>query len=200
MKYFPNIVRSEGDPRVLRSGPSSMGASDKLARGLGWFSIGLGLVEIFAARRVTRALGIEGKEPLVRAFGAREIGAGIISLSVDKHVGLWSRVAGDGLDIVTLLAAMRPDNRKRDNVGIALALVLGVTLLDIIGAQGASARHARRDRGDLPDYRDRTGFPRGVPAARAIAHDDAKAKSDGNARGVPNPTRVAGSQAAQALN
>jgi hypothetical protein len=197
MKYFRNIVRSEGDPRILRSGPSSMGTSDKLARGLGWFSIGLGIVELFAAHRVTRALGIEGKEPLVRAFGAREIGAGIMSLSVDKHVGLWSRVAGDGLDIVTLLAAMRPGNRKRDNVGIALALVLGVTLLDILGTQGASARHARRARPDLPDYRDRTGFPRGVQAARGIAAGhEAKAKSHGNSKGVPsNPARTAGAQA-----
>ena len=43
-----------------------------LSRGLGWFSIALGLTELFGARRLTKALGMEGQEGLVRAFGARE--------------------------------------------------------------------------------------------------------------------------------
>src|SRR3954452_9228503 len=107
MRYISNIVRSEGDPKVLHSGPSLLSGADRLARSLGWFSIGLGLAELFAAERVTRALGMEGKETLVRAYGARELGHGIISLSPDKGVGLWSRVAGDGLDIATLMQAMR---------------------------------------------------------------------------------------------
>ncbi|MBK3802083.1 hypothetical protein GAY33_23190 [Azospirillum brasilense] len=165
-----NIARSKGDPKVLHSGPSSLGASDRLARALGWYSIGLGLTELFAAKRITRALGMEGKEALVRAYGVRELGHGIVSLSPDKHLGLWSRVAGDGLDIATLMTAMRHDNPKRDNVGIALAAVLGVTLLDIIGAQGVTARHRRPH--DRPrSYRDRTGFPQGVQAARGAARD-----------------------------
>jgi hypothetical protein len=46
---------------------------------------------------------MEGKEGLVRAYSAREIGAGILSLSVDKRAGLWIRFDGDALDIVTLL-------------------------------------------------------------------------------------------------
>ena len=41
---------------------------------------------------------MEGHETLVRAFGAREIVSGIMSLSVDKNAGLWARVGGDGLD------------------------------------------------------------------------------------------------------
>ena len=113
---------------------------------------------------------MEGKEALVRAYGVRELGHGIVSLSPDKHLGLWSRVAGDGLDIATLMTAMRHDNPKRDNVGIALAAVLGVTLLDIIGAQGVTARHSR-PRGRPRSYRDRTGFPQGVQAARGAAKD-----------------------------
>jgi hypothetical protein len=168
MNYISNIARSEGDPKVLRSGPSSLGASDRLARALGWFSIGLGLAELIAPGRITRALGMEGHETLVRAYGAREIGHGIVSLSPDKHLGLWSRVAGDGLDIATLMRAMRPDNPNRDKVGMALAMVLGVTLLDIIGAQSVTARHSR-NRGRRRSYRDRTGFPQGVQAARGAA-------------------------------
>jgi len=148
--------------------PYAPGAS--VAHFLGWFSIGLGLTELIAAERITRALGMEGKEALVRAFGVRELGHGIVSLSPDKHLGLWSRVAGDGLDIATLMTAMRHDNPKRDNVGIALAAVLGVTLLDIIGAQGVTARHSR-PRGRPRSYRNRTGFPQGVQSARGAAKD-----------------------------
>src|SRR5690242_5119086 len=132
--YLSNIARSEGDPKVLQSGPSSLGTADRMAKALGWFSIGLGLTELVAAERLTRALGMEGKEALVRAYGVRELAHGLLSLSPDKHLGLWSRVAGDGLDIATLLSAMRQDNPKRDNVGLALAAVLGVTLLDAVAA------------------------------------------------------------------
>lgn len=168
--YISNIARSKGDPKVVHSGPSSLGGVDRLAKALGWFSIGLGLTELVAAERITRALGMEGKEALVRAYGIRELGHGIVSLSPDKHLGLWSRVAGDGLDIATLMTAMRHDNPKRDNAKIALAAVLGVTLLDIIGAQGVTARHSRPRRRPR-SYRNRTGFPQGVQAARGAARD-----------------------------
>jgi hypothetical protein len=170
MTYLSNIARSEGYPKVLSAGPSSLATADKLAKALGWFSIGLGLTELLGARRLTRALGMEGHETLVRAYGAREIGSGIMALSTEKRTGLWSRVAGDGLDIATLMTAMRPDNPKRDNVGIALAMVVGVTLLDIAAAQAFSVRHSR-GRGRPRSYRDRTGFPQGVQAARGAARD-----------------------------
>ena len=165
-----NITRSAGDPKVLRSGPSSRGVPDSLAKGLGWFSIALGLTELFAPRRITRPLGMEGKEALVRVYGAREIGSGILSLSVDKNLGLWSRVAGDGLDIATVMTALRPDNPKRDNVVIALALLLGITAIDLIDAQASTARHSRGV-GRKRSYRDRSGFPLGVQASRGAARD-----------------------------
>ena len=44
-----------------------------MARGLGWFSIGLGLAEVLAPRALTRGLGMEGNEQLVQAYGLREI-------------------------------------------------------------------------------------------------------------------------------
>jgi len=167
---LPNIARSEGDPKVLRSGPSSRGIPDSIAKGLGWFSLGLGLTELLAPMRITRTLGMEGKEALVRAYGAREIGSGILSLSIDKKLGLWSRVAGDGLDIATVMTALRPNNPKRDNVVVALALLLGITAIDLIDAQATTMRHSR-GLGRRRSYRDRTGFPRGVQASRGAARD-----------------------------
>src|SRR5687767_15902361 len=102
--------------------------TDALARGLGVFSIALGLVEIFAARTLTRALGQRGNEPLVQAYGLREIVTGIgILASRDPTPWIWGRVAGDGLDIATLLGGLDEHNPKRANVGIALAAVAGAT-------------------------------------------------------------------------
>jgi len=118
---FADITRSPGDPKLLQSGPNALGVSDRLATNLGWFSIALGLGELFAAERLTRALGMEGKETLVRAYGIRELFAGIMSLSPDKKVGIWSRVGGDALDLATLMTAFRDDNPKKHNVGLAIA-------------------------------------------------------------------------------
>jgi hypothetical protein len=170
MNYLSNITRTEGDPKVLQSGPSSLGAADRLSRALGWFSLVLGLTELLAPRRITGALGMEGNERLVRAYGAREIGSGILSLSVDKDVGLWSRVAGDGLDLATLLTALRPDNPKRGNVGLAVMMIVGIAAVDLLGAKAVTARHSRHG-GSKRQYRDRSGFPQGVEKAHGAARD-----------------------------
>jgi len=162
-----NVARSKNDPRVLKSGRSSLAGADQLARALGWFSIGLGLSQLLAAPRYTRALGVKGKEAVVRACGAREIAHGVLSLSTERRAGLRSRVGGDALDIAILGAAMR-DNPKRGNVAIALALVLGITVLDVVGAQRVTARHRRRSE-QIRDYRDRSGFPQGIERARGAA-------------------------------
>ncbi|TXR49445.1 hypothetical protein [Phyllobacterium endophyticum] len=168
MSLLTNITRSEGDPKVLQSGPSSLSASDRLARNLGWFSIGLGLAEIVAAEKITSALGMRGKENLVRAYGVREITSGFMTLSVDKQAGLASRIAGDFLDIATLATGMRPDNYKRENAAVALAMVAGITLLDIIATGAITARHTSL-RGQGRSYADRSGFPRGVETSRGAA-------------------------------
>jgi hypothetical protein len=182
--YFSNLIRPEDYPKVVRSGPSSLAAADRLARTLGWFSIGLGFIEFLAPRSITRSLGIDGREALVRAYGAREIGAGVLALSVDKHAGLWSRVAGDGLDVLTLLGALRSNNPKRGNVGIALAMVLGVTALDLLAAQATGMRHQRRGPARRL-YGERTGFPKGIEAVRAGAQAQAAASRPLRERSIP---------------
>jgi hypothetical protein len=163
-----DITRSPGDPKVEATGPSSLAFPDRLARGLGWFSIGLGVVELVAARRMARAFGLEGFEWLIRTYGVREIAGGVACLSVNPSAGVASRIAGDGVDIVTLLGAMRHDDGRRDNVQLALLAVIGITVLDVICHQGLSARHGR-PAGPGRDYRDRSGFPQGLAGARGAA-------------------------------
>src|SRR5215510_3008780 len=50
----------------------------KIARGLGWLSIGLGVAELVAPRRLAKLIGVRGNyNGLLRAIGAREIASGI---------------------------------------------------------------------------------------------------------------------------
>jgi len=176
------IARSEGDPRVERKGPSSLTGPDRLARALGWFSIGLGIAELVAPGRIARTLGLEGKEGLIRAYGAREIASAVPTLSVDKQVGLAARIGGDMLDLGTLALALRPDNPKRDNAAIATALVVGITLLDLLAYSGTKAVHSREP-GSGRDYSDRSGLPRGPQASRGLARRDFDTPADYRAEG-----------------
>jgi hypothetical protein len=169
MHQIGNLVRSKGDPKVIRSGVSSMDAADRLARALGWFSIGLGIMELVAPHRLARHLGLEGKEPLLRAFGAREIASGLITLSPDKRLGLWSRVAGDVLDMASLRPGLHPYNPQRGNAKRTQAMVIGVTALDLMAALAASRRARTGQRSQPGKYRGRSGFPGGLGAARGAA-------------------------------
>lgn len=77
--------------------------TDTLARGLGWFSIGLGMFELFTPRRIARGLGMQGRERLVRLYGAREVATGVGLLAATPRAPwMWARVVGDAVDIGTL--------------------------------------------------------------------------------------------------
>src|SRR3954454_20867272 len=84
--------------------------AERLANGLGWFSIGLGAAELFAPGSVARLIGVdddEGNRALLRFYGLREIAAGVGILTQPRPTGwLWGRVGGDLLDLATLGTAM----------------------------------------------------------------------------------------------
>src|SRR5215211_1783739 len=81
--------------------PSS--SAKRLAKGLGWFSIGLGLAELLAPRAVANISGVSNKHTgLIRLYGLREISSGITIFAQDKPTeGVWSRVVGDVLDLTS---------------------------------------------------------------------------------------------------
>ena len=166
-------------PRNPTIDPLSAQNAHSVARGLGWFSIGLGLAEILAPRALTRGLGMEGHEQIVRAYGVREIATGIGILSSTHPVAwIWGRVGGDALDIATLVTGLQQDNLKKENVELALVAVAGVTALDVVcGASLARhtlARHSSpklRRRRPAIDYRRRTGFPKPPEQMRGAARD-----------------------------
>ncbi len=114
-----------------------------LARALGWFSLALGAAELIAPRRITHALGMQGSEGLVQLYGLREIASGVAILSTESATSVWSRVAGDALDLGTLGMHLSDDNDKQANVAAAVAMVGGVTVLDVACAASLSSIEAR---------------------------------------------------------
>ena len=127
-----------------RSRPPSREAeiADAVATGLGWFSLGLGLTELAAPRVITRALGMQGCERLVRSYGVREIAAGVgilASTGRSRALWMWARVGGDALDIATVAATLNRPRAPRGNIGAALAALTGVALVDAYCAQRLSA-------------------------------------------------------------
>jgi uncharacterized membrane protein len=117
-------------------------AGERLALGLGWFSIGLGLAEVAAPGSVARLIGISDDEStgsVLRTMGAREIGNGLAILAQpDKAGWLWSRVAGDVMDLSALGSAFSRDDADPRRLLGATAAVLGVTMLDLIAARQLS--------------------------------------------------------------
>jgi hypothetical protein len=154
-----------------RRGGSS-GFAHELAYGLGWFSIGLGAVEVLAPGALARTLGMPGSEPILRAFGLREIASGVAILSSDNPAPwVWARVGGDALDIGTLANACHEDNPRRGNVGLALAAVAGVTALDVFCAAALSSGGGEEEPWRTYDYSDRSGLPMPADAMRGAARD-----------------------------
>nr|WP_295830298.1 cyclase dehydrase [uncultured Azospirillum sp.] len=146
-------------------------AGDNLARGLGWFSIGLGVAELMAGRSIARWMGMEDKTNLIRTYGVREITAGVGLLALgDPKPWIWGRIAGDAVDMATLAEGMR-DNPRAGNAGIAFGAVLAATAVDIVCAQKLHQEEAYYRSLPVPDYSDRSGFPRPVSAMRGAASD-----------------------------
>ena len=108
-------------------------AKSALARGLGWFSVGLGVAQILAPRGLARTIGLRGGGThgvVMRIMGLREVAQGLGILARPRPAGwLWSRVAGDVVDLVLLAIA---DSRRRPRVGAAMAAVAGVTVPDVL--------------------------------------------------------------------
>jgi len=104
-----------------------------LARALGWFSVGLGLLETLAPEQVARWLGIERKAGFVRACGMRELTNGAAILRDPQRAQwLWARVAGDVMDLAGLAGAMSDDNPRRGRVTTSTMLVAGIAVLDLV--------------------------------------------------------------------
>lgn len=117
------------------------GRADMMANALGWFSIGLGTLEMLAPEALDEWLGVGHHETLTRFYGLREIGVGAgILMSDDPTPWLWARVAGDVLDLASLAPALGPDNPQRHVAATAAANVALITALDVVCAMASGRR------------------------------------------------------------
>jgi hypothetical protein len=165
LPHMPNLI-----PQTARRGRSQSG-NDVLAKNLGYFSIALGLAELFAPRAVCKAAGIRGLESLIQAYGVREIATGVAILtSHNPEPWIWGRVAGDVADMGTVATGLGQDNDKRENSMLALTALAAVTLVDVVCASGLTGEKGGRKTA-IADYSRRSGFPQGIHAARGTAQD-----------------------------
>lgn len=122
-----HAVTHEHDGRRLR------------AKGLGWFSVGLGLAEIFAPNALAELIGIHRPSELtkrtIQFYGLREVLAGVAILSRERPTEfIVGRVIGDAVDLASLGIAFGSSTNDRAKLAIATAAVAGVTALDIFTA------------------------------------------------------------------
>jgi hypothetical protein len=106
------------------------------ARALGWASLAIAATEIVGEGTVEKdLLGIDDHPALLPALGVREAIAGV-TLLTQKQItpalaaGLWSRVAGDAMDLA-LLALAAPKTRRPAGFAAATAAVIGLTAADL---------------------------------------------------------------------
>jgi uncharacterized membrane protein len=140
-------VTADGREREV-SLPRSRRA-DKLAQGLGWFSIGLGTAQILAPRAMSRLVGVkdaDGNKALMRLLGIREISAGIGLLTDPKPTGFAAaRVAGDAMDLALMVNTLTTPRNDRGRALLATAFVLGAGLLDVLATEELSTTTPKVD-------------------------------------------------------
>jgi uncharacterized membrane protein len=124
-------VLSNGEPRTQR-----------LANGLGWLSIGLGLAELLAPRRMARMVGVRDDRRVRRTLtlmGLRELASGVgLMASRRRSPWLWARFGGDLIDLAILRAWGSSRRNDQVRLGTALTAVAGITVLDALTARRAA--------------------------------------------------------------
>jgi uncharacterized membrane protein len=151
LKQKANRKNKEAGGVEIASANGRLTQEEMWAYGLGLFGIGLGLAELMAPRRLARIIGAPHRhDGLVRAMGLREIASGVgILTRRAPATAVWSRVAGDAIDLACLGAAFISNRSNRGRVALTTAAVAGATLLDMITAQQLS-RGVQTRNGAIP--------------------------------------------------
>jgi len=147
-----NRLRNVKQVPVRRRLENSSQEASGLNRGLGLFSLGLGIAEILAPVPLARAIGLPQKSARVLAiYGLREIAAGLGLLIARRKAGwLWFRVAGDALDLATLGGAAADPQACPKRLAAAAANVGAVTAVDVIAAVRQTKFESQAGNGQFP--------------------------------------------------
>ncbi|HEX5817912.1 MAG TPA: SRPBCC family protein [Gemmatimonadales bacterium] len=155
---------------------SGMMRPETLAKGLGWFSVGLGVAQIVAPRRVARLIGVRPSDRTayaMRAMGARELASGIGILAQARPTPwLWARVGGDVMDLALLGRNLDARRNGRGRLVAATAAVAAVTALDLLASQQLSSE-ASAERLDEEGEGAKPSKGRAIHVVRSITIDRA---------------------------
>ena len=103
-------------------------------------SLLLGVTELVAPAAIARLSGVvptPGVRTVIRALGGREVAHGLAMLSSPRLV--WTRTAGDVLDVAVLAAGHRTHSSSRQR-GLAVAGLLSVVGgLDVVATRRRGA-------------------------------------------------------------
>lgn len=124
-----------------------------LVKALAGASFGLGLSELLAPGKVARIAGVTDNgvsRRVIRALGVRECGHGAALLAGPDSL-VWTRVAGDVLDVGLLLAGVAGRGRGGRRRGMVSALALaGIGGLDLYAALRSTGNRASGAAGGRP--------------------------------------------------
>jgi uncharacterized membrane protein len=127
--------------------------TERLTRALGWFSLGLGLAPIGVPERLSRQVGLDDSRTattVLRAVGAREF-VHASGLLLRHPLWVWTRVAGDAMDIAMLVTALsHRQGWRRRRTALATAAIVGITLTDVYAAARATASPRPTTRAQTP--------------------------------------------------
>lgn len=156
----PSEFSSPGDER-----------DERIADGLGWFSLGLGAAQLLAPGALNRLAGIHddaAARVAQRLVGVREVGA-FAAIMADRPrpaLPLWSRVGGDLIDLALLARAWERKRESAPRLALTIANIAAVTGLDAY----AAIRHTKAERRREPKVEGKAagGGPVQVKAAVTI--------------------------------
>jgi len=179
-------------------------STDRLVRTLGLASAGLGVPMLLRTEAVARFAGVENKAAglsAVKATGVRELAHAVLLL-LGPPGTVWTRVAGDAVDLTLLrraISARKGERRQRTTT--AAAAVAGIAALDLYAAlRTVNQQHGRGRPGPLqlqatvtvkksPDevyayWRDLTNLPTFMLHLRSVTPlggDDRRSRWEANA-------------------
>jgi hypothetical protein len=109
-----------------------------LIKALSAASLGLGSAELAAPRTLAVLAGLDESRRaagVIRSFGFRECASGVALIAGPPQL-MWTRVAGDALDLGLLLVALKGlRGRRRRRCATAVVTIAGITALDVYTAR-----------------------------------------------------------------
>lgn len=104
-----------------------------LARGMGWLSLGVGLVLVAAPHTVGRTFGVDNRPALLRALGVRDlfIGAGMLQTG-NTLAWMRARTLADASDTALMTAGTLSGEFARKRALAGLLAAFGVCLFDFL--------------------------------------------------------------------